>query len=419
MLTVCLLLVSILCAQSAQNRFVGVEGNDLYLCSDLNGAVLANNVSIASMTDVESLENALNSLNERLDQLKSVIRGRTELPSLVRLVNGGSGTITINAFDVRRNGLLSPQVHVISDSRIMVVYGEGFSVRAFVCELSTGCTSPVILHGFASELRSYSSQINSNDHLVVAASERAKVHVLDCESLEQCSGQSFLADASSVSLQFDKTDTPSVVYCGVNGVFVESANAKNKNIFGSPAMDCQLQLLNNTPYVAFRTAVDLSLVICTDPSCDSTKRSILSSTRVDHVSSLQINSLGQPMIAFVESQNLTIAICDDDECPTETVHRSTLQTGGLLQHLDLAIQQGNPIISFQNQDNTELILAMCQDTICDDAQLRTIDGIGFQEQSGFGTSLAIDSKGNPIVATTSGAQNGIVRILFCADPTCL
>jgi len=138
--------------------------------------------------------------------------------------------------------------------------------------------------------------------------------------------------------------------------------------------------------------------------------------------SMRLDSAGNPVISYydISKGNLKVAHCKRPDCRARTI-TSPDTSGDVGRWSSLALDaNGHPIVSYYDASNGDLKILHCNDPDCSggDESITVPDTGGvFGGNVGFGSSLAIDSDGNPVVSYFD-LTNRDLRILHCNDPNC-
>ena len=165
---------------------------------------------------------------------------------------------------------------------------------------------------------------------------------------------------------------------------------------------------------------DLKLAVCADATCSSgtTIRTIDSTGNVGQHTSLALTASGFPVISYLDGTNfdLKLAVCADATCSSGTTIRSIDSTGNVGEYTSLALTAaGFPVISYYDNTNSDLKLAVCADATCSSSTtIRTIDSI---DGVGEFTSLALTTAGCPVISYHDGTNDDL-KLAVCADATC-
>jgi len=171
------------------------------------------------------------------------------------------------------------------------------------------------------------------------------------------------------------------------------------------------------------TARDLRFGRCTSGDC--TNKSNWSTTTLDsqgggyfNSSSLTIGTDGYPVFTYDCWGDLCFAKCNSEDC-TE-VGDWTLSTidsnDSVGQYSSIAIgTDGNPVISYQNATDGNLMVLKCGNTSCSSGNTTsTLDSIG---DVGLYTSIAIGTDGLPIISYQDNTEDSL-KIAKCKDASC-
>jgi trimeric autotransporter adhesin len=164
---------------------------------------------------------------------------------------------------------------------------------------------------------------------------------------------------------------------------------------------------------------DLKLAVCGDATCASTPtiRTLASSGNVGLSTSLQLTAAGHPVVSFYDDTNddLKVALCLDSTCTAAPIIRTLDSNGtvGTFTSLQLTAA-GNPVVSYFDFTNGNLKLAVCLDATCANVTIRTLDSTG---TVGEYTSLQLTATGNAVVSYFD-ATNTDLKLALCGDPAC-
>jgi LPXTG-site transpeptidase (sortase) family protein len=137
---------------------------------------------------------------------------------------------------------------------------------------------------------------------------------------------------------------------------------------------------------------------------------------VGFYTSLALNSSGYPVISYHDDTNsaLKVAVCNDATCssPTLTTVDNTASVG---EYTSLELNSsGYPVISYFDDTNTALKVAVCNDATCTSPTLTTVDSTGYV---GLHNSLALNSSGYPVISYYD-SSNTALKVAVCNDATC-
>ncbi len=141
---------------------------------------------------------------------------------------------------------------------------------------------------------------------------------------------------------------------------------------------------------------------------------------VGSYASMVLDASGNPVISYRDNTNsdLKILHCDDPNCALGGDSRESpdLTIHNVGHFTSLALDgNGHPVVGYFDQSNHDLKILHCNDPNCAGGdESITVPDTDF---AGFGTSLALDSNGNPVVSY-EGLSGNRLRILRCNDPNC-
>jgi hypothetical protein len=186
----------------------------------------------------------------------------------------------------------------------------------------------------------------------------------------------------------------------------------------------------------------LRVAACADPSCAS-----FTTTTIDEIgspgvgTSVAIGTDGNPVISYMDADccyigntytrttpHLRVAKCSNPTCTSSTHVSVDSQTAAgwpnarVGEKSSLAIgTDGNPVISYLDDANETLKVAVCGDPACTSATLRTLDATGHNTH-GFDQTSIVIVDGRPVisyfVSTAQYGADGTLNVAACTDPTC-
>jgi len=166
------------------------------------------------------------------------------------------------------------------------------------------------------------------------------------------------------------------------------------------------------------TGSKLMLAVCTDATCTS----IPSIKTIDDVgtvglwTSLALNSNGFPVISYYDQteDDLKLAICNNATCTQPTI--TPVDTpGDVGEYTSLALTSSDfPIISYYDKTNNVLKVAVCSDTACETTTLTTVDGLGLV---GNYTSMQLNDSGYPVISYYDGSPNVNLKLAVLEPPS--
>ena len=132
--------------------------------------------------------------------------------------------------------------------------------------------------------------------------------------------------------------------------------------------------------------------------------------------SIAIGVNGNPIISYYDddSYDLKVAACNNPTCTTST--NTTIDNNNDVgAYTSIAIgTNGNPIISYYDLTNSALKVAACNNPTCTTSTNTTIDN---NNDVGAYTSIAIGTNGNPIISYYD-LTNSALKVAACNNPTC-
>lgn len=178
------------------------------------------------------------------------------------------------------------------------------------------------------------------------------------------------------------------------------------------------------PVISYRKATggDLKLAVCNNATtCANPTRTIVDGPdNVGTYTSLAINKSGFPVISYYDDTNedLKLAICNNATCtnPTLTIVDSSTDDAGLFTSLALN-SSDRPVISYYAFDPSSgifLKVAVCNNVTCTNPTLATVFTGGFVPAE---TSLVLNSSGHPVISSWDGGFTAL-RLTICNNATC-
>lgn len=171
---------------------------------------------------------------------------------------------------------------------------------------------------------------------------------------------------------------------------------------------------------------NLKLAVCADSACNTTPiiRTLDhgGGDSVGSHTSLVLDSSDNPLISYHDETNgnLKLAVCTDPACNTTPIIRTLDHGGGDVvgRYTSLKLDgSGNPVISYYDFTNRDLKLAVCADPTCSAMPTVRIVDDGGDDSVGSHTSLVLNAAGNPIISYFD-ISNQDLKLAVCADPTC-
>jgi hypothetical protein len=170
----------------------------------------------------------------------------------------------------------------------------------------------------------------------------------------------------------------------------------------------------------------LDVVKCGNPSC--TSGNTLTEVDPDMTGlevDIAIGTDGNPVISYYDEQlddpvnggDLKVAKCNNPSCGSATI-KTVDSDGSVGRHTSIAIgADGFPVISYWAWTGADLRVAKCHDPACSSLSepptINTVDSVG---EVGWFTSIAIGDDG-PVI-TYYDNTNDDLKLALCSDPAC-
>jgi len=191
---------------------------------------------------------------------------------------------------------------------------------------------------------------------------------------------------------------------------------------GSVGQHTSMALHNGKPVISYTDTSNgaLKLARCANESCsDKTLTTVDTIGGVNAIgsTSLALNSSGFAVISYYDDQNndLELAICNDATCSNPIL--KTVD-GGVNRGKDSSLalnSNGHAVISYYDEENFELKLAICNDAVCSNPSISTVDGSS--TIAGGYTSLVLNESGFPVISYHSWTDDALM-LAICGDATC-
>ena len=135
--------------------------------------------------------------------------------------------------------------------------------------------------------------------------------------------------------------------------------------------------------------------------------------------SLQLNNDGFPVISYYDINNgdLKLAVCNDDVCSNPTIITVDGDDGGnvgLYTSLQLN-NDGFPVISYYDVGHGALKLAVCDDSNCANPTRNVVDDGGGNDVGQY-TSLQLND-GKPVISYFDATDN-VLKLAVCDEVDC-
>ncbi len=168
------------------------------------------------------------------------------------------------------------------------------------------------------------------------------------------------------------------------------------------------------------TNSNLKVAVCGNSTCTSgnTVSTVDSSGSVGDYSSLALNASGNPVISYEDFNNtvLKVAVCGNPTCTSGTVSHTVDSNWYVGRYTSLALNAaGNPVISYHDYTHGDLKVAVCSNPTCNGGTaIQTVDSVG---DVGTYTSLKLNAAGNPVISYRDDT-NTALKVAVCGNPTC-
>jgi hypothetical protein len=181
---------------------------------------------------------------------------------------------------------------------------------------------------------------------------------------------------------------------------------------------------DGNPIIAFDARSDggMKIYFCSSADCASGTSTTLDST--DDVGygygfSLAVGNDGYPVVAYHADGaggGLGLYACSATDCSTGTDRTLDSHGGTLGRFADVTIgDDGNPIISYYDSLNSSLKVYKCTQSDCSSGYPTTVKSLS--GGTGFDTSIAVGSDGNPLVVYSEWLP-GTVEVFACSSADC-
>lgn len=199
---------------------------------------------------------------------------------------------------------------------------------------------------------------------------------------------------------------------------VHTPRVASDGIWAGSYNDIQLTR-TNTPVVSLVADDNIQLIICDTLACRDPIVRIIADE--GYSTSLVLTNTDIPIISYYDNlqSDLHLAICNDADCdnPTITVVDNSANAVGWESSLALT-STGIPVISYADTSDNKLKLAICNSLTCTAPTIRDIDTTGIV---GSQTELVLTSTNIPIIsyydATNTNLKLAVCDNTSCASPT--
>lgn len=150
---------------------------------------------------------------------------------------------------------------------------------------------------------------------------------------------------------------------------------------------------------------------CNDTQCDSVTLTHTDSTAGTSYTSMQLNSSGNPVIAYAAVPNVRFLTCTAPDCSTVTGRR-TFDGGSLYgQYISLELNASGLARAIYYNNGVGVRYLECTNASCSTRNITTLTGTTF-------TSLALNSSGVPVFTTSTTNSPYQLRLFRCGDAAC-
>jgi len=182
-------------------------------------------------------------------------------------------------------------------------------------------------------------------------------------------------------------------------------------------LSCQ-PITTHAGSVSIFKKIAISMLVFMKLGHGTTLTTVDSAGDVGEFTSLQLDSAGHPVISYYDEINgdLKLAVCSTPTCSASNIMTIVDAPGNVGEFSSLQLNSaGNPVISYYDGTNGDLKLAVCKDPSCTaNTTLTTIDS---SDNVGKFTSLKLNSAGHPVISYYD-VTNGYLKVAICQDPTC-
>jgi hypothetical protein len=171
------------------------------------------------------------------------------------------------------------------------------------------------------------------------------------------------------------------------------------------------------------TTNDVMLLRCGNANCTAGTPNIVANTNAvaEQFLSLTLDSSGFPVLSYLNALgSIDVTHCNDLACAVGSDTTNTLvdPNGGVPGPAYTSIvldASGFPVVSYYDLLANNLRVGRCLDAACANSIVSTADNVG--GSTGAYSSIALDSIGNPIIASYDNVYFDLV-VTRCVDPLC-
>ncbi len=342
--------------------------------------------------------------------------------------------VDTSEFD-RRHGANTSLAIDRSGFSVISYYSDSHRLKVAACN-NVLCTNPTLTEflGGSLEGRHSSLALNGSDTPVISYSGEAGTGHLNMAICPMCTvpARVSLENGSFSSLKLTSKGNPVVSYWSSanNSLDIDvcldelcsESNSFTVDDSGSIGFNPSLALTKNDfPVISYWDFGnrDLKLAICKDASCSNPTFKTIdgSASDVGFNSSLKLNNSGLAVISYFDQTNkdLKLAVCNDVNCSNPTITLVDGETSDVGWYNSMVLnKQGFPIISYQDTANEDLVLAICNDVYCENKTIRVFDT---PQDHGEFSSLALDSSGFPVISFYDKTDKDLMLIV-CTSLDC-
>ncbi len=256
------------------------------------------------------------------------------------------------------------------------------------------------------------------------------------ESITRPDPQAFLLNGST-SIAIDAAGNPVIAYAPwapLTEIRIMHCNDPNcagddesitihDSLAASPSL--KLDAAGNPVVAYYRSATQifstgtLRVMHCNDPDCAGGGETTTSPEPATGVTpSLQLDAAGNPVIAYytgASTRDLKVMHCNDANCAGANESVTTPDSAGDVgSQPSLALNGGNPVVTYRDGDNSNLRLLYCNDPNCANGN-DTVVPLDAALASGENSSVVVDGSGLPVITYDAGTD---LRLLRCGDADC-